>query len=79
MTTQETENLRSEIAYNIDVLGKNFISCNWLDDLSDCAKSTLTEYFYDCETIGKRSIAMMLYKKQDKKIWDLIMSHTPLR
>jgi len=74
MTLQDTKNLKSEIRTMIDVKGFNFINASWLGELSEGASQTLSEYFFDAETLGKRDIASMLYHNQDSKLWGMIMS-----
>lgn len=73
MTTQYTEKLRNEIKFMVDVVGFNFLNCSWLDQLSYKSKATLSEYYHDAKTLGKRDIAIMLYNHQDSKLWDIIM------
>jgi hypothetical protein len=73
MTKQDTNTLKFEIKRFVDVIGMDWLKCNWLDNLSDAAKSTLSEYHFDARVLGKSDIAYMLYKDQDDKLWDIIM------
>ena len=73
MTQQDTSQLKFEIKRFINVIGMDFFNTSWLDKISDGAKLTLSEYFFDAKSLGKRDIAIMLYNDQDTKLWELIM------
>ena len=73
MTEQNTNRLKFEIKRFVDDIGMGFLKCSWLDKLSNEAKETLREYLYDAKTLSRRDIAIMLYKDQDDKLWDIIM------